>query len=150
MHSSDPPAPTRQGWVPTFLLAFAVVFVVVWALRGLLNVVGASPGMQTGLFQVFRVLVGVGEALVLLGGLILAVRPVALTSPRAGPRWRLRLAGVAIVVVGGLGTAASWLEFPAVALPLPELLWNLATLAMLLVIPAYLLLLGLVLSGRHA
>jgi hypothetical protein len=134
--------------VPTFLIAFALVFVVVWGLRGLLNVVGASLGLQSALFQVFRILVVVGEALVLLGGLTLAVRPSALTAPRAEPPGQLRLAGAAIVVVGGLGTMASCLVFPAVALPLQELIWGLATVAVLLLIPAYLLLLWLVLRGR--
>jgi hypothetical protein len=151
MRSSDQSAPTRRGWVPTFVFAFALVFVLVWGLRGILNVVGASPGLQTGLFNVFRVLVAVGDVLALLGGLALVVRPWLLSSPRAGPVWLLRLAGVAIVLVGGLGTAATWLNgtvfsLAAVANP-PPLLGFLATSGPLLSIPAYLLLLGFVLRG---
>jgi inhibitor of cysteine peptidase len=137
--------------VPATLIAFAVVLVIVWALRGTLNLVGASARVHSGLLQVFRVLAAVGEGLVLLGGLALVVRPGLVMSLRAGPQWRLRRAGGALVVVGGVGTIASWRVVPMVAAPPPMLvLEDVAIGAPLLLSPADLLLLGLVLCGRSA
>jgi hypothetical protein len=141
-----------MGWVPTFLIVFALVFVLVWGLRALLNVVGASPSVQGRLFEVFRVLAAVGYGLELLGGLTLVVRPQLLRGPRAGLRWWLRISGVAIGLVGGLGTVLIWLplSFIAIANPLPlvGLVEFLAALVVVLLpITAYLLLLGLVLRG---
>jgi hypothetical protein len=81
---------------------------------------GAEPGVQAGVVNVFRVLAGIGEGLVLVGGrLTLAVHPVLLSSPHAGPMWLLRLAEVAIVV-GGLGSAAANPRLSAVALSRPQ------------------------------
>jgi hypothetical protein len=147
MRLPDTTASTRKRWQPTALVAFALVFVLVWVLRGLLSLVAAGAGWQQGMWNLFRVLIVVGDAIVVLGGLALVGRPTLVGFRAFNAAWSVRIFGAVILCLGIVGTVSSWLYFSIIDNQ-PPLSAFLATWGPLLPIVGYVLLMALIVPRR--